>query len=39
MSETASLGRRVLVAFAGVVAVAVMAGGAWYGYRALMSQP
>ena len=39
MSETASMGRRVLVAFAGVLAIAVMAGGAWYGYRAVMSQP
>lgn len=39
MSETASLGRRVLMALAGVLAIAAMAGGAWYGYRAVMSQP
>lgn len=39
MSETASIGRRVLVAFAGAAAIAVMAGGAWYGYRAVMAQP
>lgn len=39
MSETASLGRRVLIALAGVVAIAAMAGGAWYGYRTVMSQP
>ena len=39
MSETASLGRRVLVALAGAVAIAVMAGGAWHGYRTVVSQP
>jgi cell division protein FtsQ len=39
MSETASLGRRVLVALAGGVAVAAMAGGAWYGYRTVVTQP
>lgn len=39
MSEPASLGRRALVALAGAVAIAVMAGGAWYGYRTLLSQP
>ena len=39
MSGTASIGRRVLVALAGVVATAAMAGSAWYGYRAVMSQP
>jgi cell division protein FtsQ len=39
MSETASTGRRVLVAFAGMAAIAALAGGAWYGYRAVASQP
>ena len=39
MSETASLGRRLLVALAGGVAVAAMAASAWYGYRAVMAQP
>ncbi len=39
MSETASLGRRVLVALAGGAAIAVMAGGAWHGYRTVVSQP
>ena len=35
MSEPMGIGRRVAVAFAGVVAVAAMAGGAWYGYFAV----
>lgn len=39
MSEAASIGRRVLLAFAGVAVVALLAGSAWYGYRALVSQP
>jgi cell division protein FtsQ len=39
MSETASLGRRALLAFAGAIAIAAMAGGAWFGYRTVTSQP
>lgn len=39
MSEPTSLGRRALIALAGAVAIAAMAGGAWYGYRTLLSQP
>ena len=39
MSETVSLGRRVLLAIAGAATIAMMAGGAWYGYRTVTSQP
>lgn len=39
MSETAGIGRRVLAALAGAIAIAAMAAAAWYGYRAVTSQP
>jgi len=39
MSEPTGIGRRVFLAFAGAAAAAAMGGGAWYGYRAVMSQP